>query len=136
MGIFKPPLDTRPRVDMFGLGKEERMTVFITHEMRGRDISNALEYGAVRVVLPSEIQVIDSPIQKKMVIDMIEDSLKDFNDDDYLLLSGDPACIGICVGVAALNNNGRVKMLKWDRHEEAYFALDIKLEIGAESDEY
>lgn len=112
------------------------MTVYITHEMRGRDISNALEYGALKVILPAEIQVIDNPIQKKIVVDMIEESLKDFNDNDYLLLSGDPACIGICFGVAALNNNGRVKMLKWDRHEEAYIPLDLKLEIGAESDEY
>jgi hypothetical protein len=112
------------------------MTVYITHEMRGRDISNALEYGPLKVVLPAEIQVIDNHIQKKMVIDMIEDTLKDFNDDDYLLLSGDPACIGICVGVAALNNNGRIKMLKWDRHEERYLSLDVTIEIGAESDEY
>lgn len=111
------------------------MTVYITHEMRGRDISNALEYGALKVILPAEIQVIDNPIQKKIIVDMIEESLKTFNDDDYLLLSGDPACIGICFGVAALNNDGKVKMLKWDRHEEAYFPLDLKLEIGAESDE-
>jgi hypothetical protein len=122
---------------MFGMErKKDRMTVFITHEMRGRDISNALEYGALKVILPAEIQVIENPIQKKMVVDIIEESLKDFNDDDYLLLSGDPACIGICFGVAALNNNGRVKLLKWDRHEEAYLPLDIKLEIGPESDEY
>jgi len=114
------------------------MTVYITHEMRGRDISNALEYGALKVVLPGELQVVDNPTQKKMIVDLIEDSLKDFNDKDYLLLSGDPACIAICFGVAAFNNNGRVKMLKWDRHEEAYLPLDVNLEmeIGAENNEY
>jgi len=111
------------------------MTVYITHEMRGRNISNALEYGVLKVILPAEMQVIENPIQKKIIIEMIEEILKDFNDDDYLLLSGDPACIGICFGVAALNNNGKVKLLKWDRHEEAYLPLDIKLEIGSESDD-
>jgi hypothetical protein len=105
------------------------MTVYITHEMRGRDVSNALEYGAVRVILPAEIQVVDNPIQKKLVIETIEDTLKDFSDDDYLLLSGDPATIAISFGVAALNNNGRVRILKWDRHQEAYLPIDVEIEI-------
>jgi len=135
--VFFKPLDSRPLDVMLGEErKKARMTVYITHEMRGRDISNALEYGALKVILPAEIQVIDNPTQKKIVVDLIEETPKDFGDNDYLLLSGDPACIGICFGVAALNNNGRVKMLKWDRHEEAYFPLDITLEIGSEGDEY
>lgn len=112
------------------------MTVYITHEMRGRDISNALEYGALKVILPAEVQVVDNPIQKKLVIEMIEESLKDFNNDDYLLLSGDPACIAICFGVASLNNNGNVRILKWDRQQEFYYPVEISLEIGPESDEY
>ena len=70
------------------------MTVYITQEMRGRDIT----------------------------------------DDDYLLLSGDPAVIALAGAVAARNNSGRFKMLKWDREQGKYFPLqaDLNYKVGGE----
>jgi hypothetical protein len=110
------------------------MTVYITHEMRGRDISTALEYGAVKVVLPIECQITDNPTQKGVAIEIVEDTLRDFNDEDYLLLAGDPACIAICFTIAALNNNGHVRILKWDRLRESYYPVEIQIEIGESDD--
>lgn len=106
------------------------MTVFITNEIRRRDVSEALEYGPLQVVIPAELQVTANQEKKERVIMMIEDALEDFNDNDYLLLSGDPVCIGIAFTVAALNNKGNVKALKWDRIEEKYFPVSIKIDIG------
>ena len=111
------------------------MTVFITHEMRGKDLSNALDFGPLQVVLPSENQITDNPITKNSIINLIEETLRDFSDLDYLLLSGDPACIAVCFTVAVLNNGGGVKILKWDRLQEVYYSVDLFIDIGSESDE-
>ena len=52
-----------------------------------------------------------------------------FNDDDYLLLTGDPAAIALAAAVAARQNGGRFKMLKWDRQTAKYFPLSANLNI-------
>lgn len=110
------------------------MTVFITHEMRGKDLSNALDFGSLQVILPAEIQFTDNTKSKKEIIDLIEELLKSFSDSDYLLLSGDPACIGVCFTVAALNNNGSVRVLKWDRQMGCYYSVALAIEMEGESD--
>ena len=53
--------------------------------------------------------------------------LRNFNDDDYLLLIGDPAAIGVACSIAAFNNRGRYSILKWDRQEGVYYPVDIDL---------
>lgn len=108
------------------------MTVFITHELRGRDLSNVFEFGDVQVVVPSELQINERGSHQETIIDMIEDALMNFNNQDYLLLSGDPALIAICFTVAALNNNGQVTVLKWDRITERYYPVSINLDVGEE----
>ena len=106
------------------------MTVYITNEIRRRDVSEAFEFGPLQVVIPSDMQVTANEDKQKRVVMMIEDALEDFNDNDYLLLSGDPVCIGICFTVAALNNKGKVKALKWDRIEEKYYPVIVKIDTG------
>jgi hypothetical protein len=118
---------------MLSLGKEERMTVFITHEMRGKDLSNALDFGPLQVILPAELQFTENSKSKQEIIDLIEEVLNGFSDSDYLLLSGDPACIGVCFAVAALNNDGAVKVLKWDRQMGCYYAVTIGIDMEGES---
>jgi hypothetical protein len=104
--------------------------------MRGKDLSNALDFGPLQVVLPSENQITDNRSMKTAIVNSIEESLKDFSDLDYLLLSGDPACIAVCFTVAALNNGGKVKILKWDRLREVYYPVDLLIDIGIENDEF
>ena len=106
------------------------MTVFITNEIRRRDVSEAFEFGSLQVVIPSDMQVSAHEGKKEKIVMMIEDALENFSDNDFLLLSGDPVCIGICFTVAALNNKGNVKVLKWDRIEEKYFPVSIKIDLG------
>ena len=110
------------------------MTVYISHEMRGKVTSNALEFGPLQVIVPAEQQLTENPMAKASIIDLIESTLSHYNDDDYLLLSGDPACIAVCFAVASLNNNGRVKVLKWDRLTDCSYPVNLKLDMG-ESDE-
>jgi len=41
---------------------------------------------------------------------------------------GDPIAIGLAVAIAANNNGGRVKMLKWDRRELRYYAIEANIQ--------
>jgi hypothetical protein len=53
--------------------------------------------------------------------------LKDYTSDDYLLLSGDPATIGVICSVVSDMTNGKFKFLKWDRQEKTYYPIEIDL---------
>tara|TARA_R110002167_G_scaffold229796_1_gene435006 strand:+ start:224 stop:553 length:330 start_codon:yes stop_codon:yes gene_type:complete len=103
--------------------KEENMTVYVTQEM-GRSIRSAEKFGDLKVLLPDNRQIVLSsgPITFKL-----QQELKDFNDDDYLLLIGDPAIIAVAAAVAAKINNGRFKVLKWDRDDKTYYDIEIDL---------
>jgi len=99
------------------------MTVYVIQEM-GRNIRSAEKFGDLKVLLPDNRQIVLSsgPISFKL-----RQELKTFNDDDYLLLIGDPAIIAVAAAVAANVNNGRFKVLKWDRDDKAYYDIEIDL---------
>ena len=100
------------------------MTVYITQEVRGRDLSDALEFGDLDILIPAKEQVALSAIP---TLRRMERKLVKFTSDDYLMLSGDPVCIGIACALAAVANNGRFKVLKWDRLEERYYPIEVDL---------
>ena len=79
------------------------MTVYIVQEMRGRDISNAFEFGEVETVVPAKEQVTSSV---SPICSMIQKKLGGFQPmKDYLLLSGDPVVIGIaCACVSDISS--------------------------------
>jgi hypothetical protein len=103
---------------------EKAVTVYITQEVRGRDLSDAAAFGALDILIPAKEQVALSaqPTVRRMLR-----KLSKFNDKDYLLLSGDPVCIGVACAIAAQNNRGRFKVLKWDRLEQRYYPVDVDL---------
>jgi N-acetyl-beta-hexosaminidase len=47
-------------------------------------------------------------------------ALRDFSDDDYLLLIGNPVFIGWATAIAAAYNEGRVNLLMWSGKEKGY----------------
>ena len=98
------------------------MTVYITQEVRGRNISDAASFGDLQILIPAKEQVAYST---QPTVRKISRGLKDFNDEDFLLLSGDPMIIGIACSQASLVNNGRFKALKWDRLDQKYFPLQV-----------
>ena len=65
----------------------------------------------------------------------MRDVLKNFNDDDYLLLIGDPTIIGVACSVASDINMGRYKVLKWDRRREKYYPLEFDITGRRKNDE-
>ena len=99
------------------------MTVYVLQEM-GRNIRSAEKFGELKVCLPDNKQII---LSSGPLAFRLQQTLKDFNDNDYLLLIGDPAIIAICGALAAKVNNGKFKVLKWDRNEKKYYDLEIDL---------
>ena len=99
------------------------MTVYVLQEM-GRNIRSAEKFGDLKVVLPDNKQIVLSsgPLTFKL-----KHALKDFNDNDYLLLMGDPAIIAVAGAVVSNVNGGKFKVLKWDRDEKRYYDIEIDL---------
>lgn len=100
------------------------MTVYITQEVPGRDLSDALEFGDLDILLPAREQV---SLSAMPTIRRMQRKLAKFTSKDYLMLSGDPVCIGIACCLAALANNGQFKVLKWDRIEARYYPIQVDL---------
>lgn len=104
---------------------EKGMTVYIVQEMRGRDVTDATNFGDLEILITADEQTASFSTQP--TIRKLNRMLANFSDEDYLLLTGDPAAIALAAAVAARQNNGRFKMLKWDRQTAKYFPLSANL---------
>ena len=56
-------------------------------------------------------------------------------DSDYLLLTGDPAIIGVACSIVSDMTNGKYKLLKWDKQERKYYPIEINLYERGKIDE-
>lgn len=102
----------------------EVQMVYVVQEQLGKNIISATKYGQIKVLLPTGSQITFSAGH---VTEELKSKLSNFNDNDYLLLMGDPIAIGLACMVAAHWNKGRVKMLKWDKQEKMYYPVDTEL---------
>ena len=96
------------------------------------NIMGAKEYGELKTLLPELSQIIFSP---GPLIFKLRKLLKDFKADDYLLLTGDPAIIGVACSIVSYITNGKYNLLKWDRLERKYYTIKINLYEKGEIDE-
>jgi hypothetical protein len=53
--------------------------------------------------------------------------LTNFTSGDYLLLTGDPAIIGVACSIVSDITTGKYKLLKWDKQERRYYPIEIDL---------
>jgi len=111
--------------------KNNLSTVYVIQEIAGtRDgkpkinILGAAEYGIFKFLLPELSQIIFSP---GPLIFKLRKGLKDFSEKDYLLLTGDPAIIGVACSIVSDITNGKFKLLKWDKQERKYYSIEINL---------
>ena len=88
------------------------------------NVLGAQRYGDIVTLLPMYSQIILSP---GPLIIKLRTLLKNFTEDDYLLLSGDPAIIGVVCSVVSDITNGKYKLLKWDRQEKTYYPIEINI---------
>ena len=83
-------------------------------------------------LLPEFSQMIFSP---GPLIFKLRKGLKDFKVGDYLLLTGDPAIIGVACSIASDITNGKYNVLKWDKQERKYYPIEINLYEKGEIDD-
>ena len=88
------------------------------------NIVGAREYGEVKSLLPELSQIIFSP---GPLIFKLRKLLKNYSEKEYLLLTGDPAIIGVACSIAADITGGKYNLLKWDRQEHTYYPVEINL---------
>ena len=88
------------------------------------NIIGAQEYGDFEFLLPELSQIIFSP---GPLVFKLRKLLEKYTPEDYLLLTGDPAIIGIACSIVSDITNGKFNLLKWDRQEKVYYPLKINL---------
>jgi hypothetical protein len=111
--------------------KEKMAKVYIIQELPGTrsgkpkfNIMGASKFGELKTLLPEFSQIILSP---GPIVFKLRQLLKDYTSEDYLLLTGDPAIIGVACSIVADITGGKYKFLKWDRQEQVYYPIEINL---------
>ena len=119
--------------------KDREPIVYVIQEIAGtRDgrpkinIIGASQYGSFKFLLPELSQIIFSP---GPLIYKLRTLLKNYTTRDYLLLTGDPAIIGVACSLVSDITNGKYKLLKWDKQERKYYSIDINLHEKGNIDE-
>ena len=88
------------------------------------NILGAAEYGTFKFLLPELSQIIFSP---GPLIFKLRKELAKYRTTDYLLLTGDPAIIGVTCSIVSDITNGKFNLLKWDKQERKYYSIEIDL---------
>tara|TARA_R100000773_G_scaffold10865_1_gene10072 strand:- start:156 stop:545 length:390 start_codon:yes stop_codon:yes gene_type:complete len=113
--------------------------VYVIQEIAGTQAGNpkinimgASRYGEFKFILPEFSQMIFSP---GPLIFKLRQGLKNFKEGDHLLLTGDPAIIGVACSIVSDITNGKYNLLKWDKQERKYYPIEINLYEKGELDE-
>jgi hypothetical protein len=88
------------------------------------NIIGASQFGTLKVLLPENAQII---LSAGPLIFKLRQLLQNYTLNDYLLLTGDPAIIGVACSIASDINNGKYNLLKWDKQERRYYPVEIDL---------
>jgi|TARA_X000001382_G_scaffold51780_1_gene35310 hypothetical protein len=108
-----------------------RPKVYLIQEIPGTskgmpkyNVLGAQQYGEIVSLLPEFSQIVFSP---GPLIMKLRTLLKNYTPNDYLLLTGDPAIIGVACSIVSDITGGKYKFLKWDRQEKTYYTIEINL---------
>ena len=113
--------------------------VYVIQEIPGTRVGNpkinimgASNYGQFNFLLQEFSQIIFSP---GPLVYKLRQGLKDYKPRDYLLLTGDPAIIGVACSIVSDITNGKFNLLKWDKQERKYYPIEINLYERGEIDD-
>jgi len=120
-------------------GEQSPPIVYIIQEIPGTkdgrpkiNILGAAQYGTFKFLLPELSQIIFSP---GPLIFKLRKELEKYRTKDYLLLTGDPAIIGVTCSIVSDMTNGKYNLLKWDKQERKYYPITINLYEKGKIDE-
>ena len=118
--------------------KDENI-VYVLQELPGTkagapkiNIMSASKYGKFKFLLPEFSQIIFSP---GPLVYKLRQGLKNFTEEDYLLLTGDPAIIVVAGSILNEITNGKYSLLKWDKQDRMYYPIKINLHEKGEINE-
>ena len=113
--------------------------VYVIQQIAGSQAGNpkiniigAQKYGDFKFLLSEFSQMIFSP---GPLVYKLRQGLKDFKERDHLLLTGDPALIGVACSIVSDITNGKFNILKWDKQERQYYPIAINLYEKGEIDD-
>ena len=119
--------------------KNDSPIVYVIQEIPGTkdgrpkiNIMGAAEYGKFKFLLPELSQIIFSP---GPLIFKLRKELANYKTKDHLLLTGDPAIIGVACSIVSDITNGKYNLLKWDKQERKYYSIEINLYERGKIDE-
>ena len=121
------------------LKQDSEKIVYVIQEIPGTqegrpkiNIMGAQKFGKIKVLLKEDSQMIFSP---GPIIFELRRLLKEYRTTDFLLLTGDPAIIGVACSVVSDITHGKYNLLKWDRQERMYYPISINLYEKGKVDE-
>ena len=123
---------------LYDLSMSERIVYVIQHIAGSQagtpkiNIMGAQKYGDFKFLLPEFSQMIFSP---GPLVYKLRQGLKDFKKEDHLLLTGDPALIGVACSIVSDITNGKYNLLKCDKQERKYYPIEINLYEKGEIDD-
>ena len=119
--------------------KSEPPIVYVIQEIPGTkegrpkiNIMGAASFGKFKFLLPELSQIIFSP---GPLIFKLRKALANYRKKDFLLLTGDPAIIGVACSIVSDITNGKYNLLKWDKQERKYYSIEINLYEKGKIDE-
>ena len=122
---------TRQKVMSDKINTKPGSTVYVIQEIPGTragapkiNIMSAREYGEFNFLLPEFSQIIFSP---GPLVFKLRKLLQNYQPEDYLLLTGDPAIIGVACSIVSDITSGKYNLLKWDKQERMYYPIKINL---------
>jgi len=111
--------------------KSSSSTVYVIQDIPGTkmgapkiNIIGATQFGHLKVLLPENSQII---LSAGPLVFKLRKLLQEYKKNDYLLLTGDPAIIGVACSIVSDITGGKYNLLKWDKQERRYYPIEIDL---------
>jgi hypothetical protein len=109
------------------------MSIVYVTQATPHDLAAATQFGWLKILLK---QAKDQTFAPQPVFRFLKNELKDFSDNDYLVLVGDPVAMALAVNAAGQANNGRVRLLKWSQKHARYCPIEIDLHDRSTTQNY
>ena len=102
--------------------------VYAIQEDSSKNMVSALEYGSVEALLQEreEATMLNIPT----IVAKLKYGPRNFRPQDYLILIGNPASIGIACAIASHMAGGDFNVLKWDKQERRYWKARVNIHQG------